>query len=237
MVQTLEDWVNSDVRLYEKAPLPWLSQYHFFRDPTRPGYTDPGYFFSPADGVVLYQKTVKPDDEFIDIKGAGYALRDALRDPYYDKPSLVIGIFMTFFDVHVNRIPFSGTLSYRLAEPIDTFNHPMLDVEKDLCEALRIDLNKATYLHSNQRMINRVDAPTLGQEYYILQIADYDVDCITPFDVRQNQPQQQGSRFSQIRYGSQVELIIPLSERHDFVPMQPTSCHVQAGIDPLVRIQ
>ena len=76
----------------------------------------------------------------------------------------------------------------------------------------------------------------LKQYYYILQVADYDVDCITPFRLKQNQPFAQNQRFSQIRYGSQVDLIIPLSERFDFEPLVDTGMHVEAGVDPLVKV-
>ena len=64
----------------------------------------------------------------------------------------------------------------------------------------------------------------LQQDYYILQIADYDVNCITPFELKQNHPVVQGARFSQIGYGSQVDLIIPLSTRWRFDLLQPTGC-------------
>jgi len=86
-------------------------------------------------------------------------------------------------------------------------------------------------------VLNRVDAFGIGQSYYILQIADYDVDAITPFELRQNQPCHQGARFSQIRYGSQVDLVIPLSQRYDLVPLQRPAVHVEAGIDPVVAIR
>ena len=62
----------------------------------------------------------------VEIKGRSYSL----RDPAYEAESLVIGIFMSFFDVHTNRIPYPGSISCRELEPLDTYNHPMLDVEK-----------------------------------------------------------------------------------------------------------
>lgn len=61
--------------------------------------------------------------------------------------------------------------------------------------------------------MNRIFSIELGQHCYVLQVADYDVDCITPFRLKQNQPFAQNQRFSQIRYGSQVDLILPLSPR------------------------
>ena len=45
----------------------------------------------------------------IEVKGKNYSLKEAVRDPEYPSGmSLVIGIFMTFYDVHVNRIPYPG---------------------------------------------------------------------------------------------------------------------------------
>lgn len=236
MAKRLEDWLATDVLPFRNQPISWISQHHFFRDPIRPSYSDPRYFFAPADGIILYQRKVRADEAIVEIKGKTYTLQDALRDSQYDAESLVIGIFMTFFDVHVNRIPYPGRLSYREEDPIDTYNHPMLDLEKNLLDDLRIATDSLEYLHHNQRVINRIYADDLGHAYYVLQIADYDVDCITPFTVKQNQPVSQGQRFSQIRYGSQVDLIIPLRNPFNFTTVQQTGDHVEAGIDPIVEV-
>jgi phosphatidylserine decarboxylase len=237
LAKSLPDWLDQDVTPVKDKPVRWLSEQYFFRDPPRPTYSDLSYFFSPADGVILYQKVVKPDDPIIEIKGRSYSLQDAMRDVDYDSPSLVIGIFMTFYDVHINRVPYPGRLSYRPLEAIDTYNHPMLDLETRLVDELCLSLDDADYLHYNQRMLNRIDSLELGQSYYVLQIADYDVDRIVPFDVRQHQPRRQGQRFSQIRFGSQVDLIVPLSGTHEFIPVQEAGRHVEAGIDALIKIR
>lgn len=238
MAQALEQWIESEVRPLKEKSVGWLSQYHFFRDPMRAVYDDPNFFFSPADGVLLYQKELlSPDEALVEIKGKGYTLREALQNPTYDKPSLVVGVFMTFFDVHVNRVPYSGLLSFEPLDPIDTLNHPMLSVEKGILDDLRIGApTSAEYLYHNKRVVNRVDVADLKLSYYVLQIADYDVDAITPFNPRQKQPFLQSQRFSHIRFGSQVDLIIPLADDHDFTLVQQTGTHVKAGIDPLVRV-
>jgi phosphatidylserine decarboxylase len=236
MAKQLAEWIEEDVGELRGAPLTWLSEQFFFRDPVRATFSDTSFFFAPADGVILYQEEVAPDEPILDIKGTPYSLRDALRDESYDKPSLVIGIFMTFFDVHVNRVPYSGRLSYRELEPIDTLNHPMLSVEEGILDDLHVGSDGATYLHHNQRVVNRIDTLEFDDPYHVLQIADYDVDCITPFNLKQNQPLLQGERFSQIRYGSQVDLIVPLSERFHFVPTQAVHSHVEAGVDTLVAV-
>jgi phosphatidylserine decarboxylase len=236
MAKKLQDWLAGDVGPFQDKTIAWISQFHFFRDPIRPTYSDLSYFFSPADGIILYQREVLPDESIVEIKGRPYSLRDAMREPDYSAKSLVIGIFMTFFDVHINRIPYPGQLSYREEDPIDTYNHPMLDVEKSILADLRISADSLGYLHHNQRVLNRIYSPHLRQPYYVLQIADYDVDCITPFKVKQNQPVAQGQRFSQVRYGSQVDLIVPLSFRFDFDTVQETGEHVEAGIDPIIKV-
>ncbi len=236
MAKTLPDWLAEDVQPFQDKSVAWLSQFHFFRDPIRPTYSDLSYFFSPADGIIVYQRRVRPDEPIIEIKGKAYSVRDALRDQDFNKESLVIGIFMTFFDVHVNRVPYPGQLSYKELDPIDTYNHPMLDVERHVLQDLRIAVESMGYLHHNQRVVNRIWSAELGQAYYVLQIADYDVDCITPFELKQNQPVAQGERFSMVRYGSQVDLIVPLSDRFDFTTLQQTSVHVEAGVDPIVKV-
>lgn len=237
MSQTLASWVNTDVRKVKDKPTQWLSQYYFFRDPARGTFIDSTRFFAPADGIIIYQSIVEPGESIVEIKGKPYSLQDAMRDPDYDVPSLVIGTFMTFFDVHVNRMPTSGRISYEELEPVESYNKPMLNIENGLIQDLRLDIDEADYLHNNQRMVNEVYCPALDIDYYILQIADYDVDCITPFRLAQNAPRTQGSRFSAIRYGSQVDLIIPLDERYEFEPVQKVGRHVEAGIDPLVVVK
>jgi phosphatidylserine decarboxylase len=236
MAKTLKQWLSTDVEKVRGKPMRWLSEQYFFRDPARPLYSDPTFFFAPADGIVLYAKQVLPLQDIIEIKGKPYSLQSALRDQDYDKPSLVIGIFMTFYDVHINRIPYAGRLCYRELDPIDSYNYPMIDVEKDLLGALPAYANHARYLLNNQRVVNKVFSLELQQHYYILQVADYDVDSITPFDLKQNQMFSQNQRFSQIRYGSQVDLILPLSERFDYQLVTEEGYHVEAGLDPLVRV-
>jgi phosphatidylserine decarboxylase len=237
MAKTLHDWLSSDVERVRGKPMRWLSERYFFRDPMRPVYSDPAYFFPPADGILLYAMEVAPDEKIIDIKGRPYSLRTALRDPMFGKRCLVVGIFMTFYDVHVNRIPYAGRLCYRELDAIDTYNFPMIYVEKDILEELAPYTRRADYLMNNQRVVNRIFSIDLGQHYYVLQVADYDVDSITPFRLKQNQAFAQNERFSMIRYGSQVDLIVPLSERFTLKPMLGEGMHVEAGVDPLVRIE
>ncbi|HDP89433.1 MAG TPA: phosphatidylserine decarboxylase [Thioalkalivibrio sp.] len=236
MAKPIRQWLDEDVAAVRGKPMRWLSEQYFFRDPNRPVFADASFFFPPADGIVLYAKTVAPDEAIVDIKGRPFSLREAMRLPDFDRPCLVVGIFMTFYDVHINRMPYAGRLGYRELEPIGTHNLPMLGVEKDLLADIAPYTRNADYLFANQRVLNTITSLELGQRYYVLQVADYDVDCITPFNLKQNQVFAQNQRFSQIRYGSQVDLIVPLSARFDFTPLVEVGTHVEGAVDPLVRI-
>lgn len=45
-----------------------------------------------------------------------------MRDNSYNKESLVIGIFMTYYDVHINRVPYAGNPSYSELDTIGSYN-------------------------------------------------------------------------------------------------------------------
>ncbi|SPF41502.1 Phosphatidylserine decarboxylase proenzyme [Syntrophobacter sp. SbD1] len=64
---------------------------HFFRDPERVSIAGDGDIVSPADGCVIGVSNVR-----------------SVR--FIDKPATKISIFMSVLDVHVNRIPGSGTI-------------------------------------------------------------------------------------------------------------------------------
>ncbi len=64
---------------------------HFFRDPERISTASAGDVISPADGCVISVNNVR-------------------STRFTDKPAMKISIFMSVFDVHVNRIPISGTI-------------------------------------------------------------------------------------------------------------------------------
>jgi phosphatidylserine decarboxylase len=64
---------------------------HFFRDPERVSIAGENDIISPADGRVIEVKKVR-------------------SARFTDKPAMKISIFMSVFDVHVNRIPISGTI-------------------------------------------------------------------------------------------------------------------------------
>ena len=235
MAQYLEDWLDGEVAELSKLEVGELSNTFFFRDPMRPNYVDYKHFYSPADGTILYQKFIeKPTDPIVEIKGINYTLQDVLGDKTYNQPSLVIGIFMSFYDVHINRIPYGGILQYRGLDPIESTNKPMLAVEKDILNAA-INPNNMDYLKYNERVLNTIYNSSLNYKYHIVQIADEDVNVIAPFK-QQGDLCTQNERFSLIRWGSQVDLVLPLDKRFTFELLLKETMHVNAGIDKLIKI-
>ncbi len=67
MAKKLHDWIEADVRPYQDKSVAWLSQDHFFRDPIRPTYSDLNHFFAPADGSILYQREVRPEEYIVEM--------------------------------------------------------------------------------------------------------------------------------------------------------------------------
>jgi len=206
------------------------------RDPMRVIHYDKNYFLSPADGFILYSKIVDPDDEILRVKGGTYSVNTLLREQM-ESPSLVIGIFMTAYDVHINRIPTNGFVTYEKLLPLKVFNLSMREVEHDILDRLRIREDQLKYAFYNERTLNKIFCPWINQHYYILQIADFEVDVIVPFE-DQNYFYTQGERFSLVRLGSQVDLVIPLAKDVHVESLVDGKelWHVEAGTDKLVKI-
>lgn len=66
----------------------------FFRDPERPDTAAEREVVAPADGRVMF-------------------VQDVVEPRYLGGEAILISIFMSLFDVHMNRTPVSGTVTYR----------------------------------------------------------------------------------------------------------------------------
>ena len=76
----------------------------FFRNPLRDAPAAAG-ILSPADATVVYVKRVAPGDDVVVIKeGLAATVRNILKQDE-PAPKLVVGIFMSPFDVRYNRAP------------------------------------------------------------------------------------------------------------------------------------
>jgi phosphatidylserine decarboxylase len=231
-----DEWIKKVARPFWEKSTELQDYQLFLRDDARPIIQDPNNFYSCADGIVLYNKIVKNAQVKVEVKGVPYSVDDIMGKDILDGPCLVCGVFMTFADVHLNRIPYTGTLEYERIDPITTMNWSM-DAQEEKIFGGTVPGGKKVrgvanqYLNNNARMLNTVYVPKYDYTYYIVQVADYDVNTILPFATQQRRMMLQGDRFSFIRWGSQCDLIMPLRKDLKIEPLIPVDYHVEAGVD------
>lgn len=156
----------------------------FFRDPQRVVPQDERAIVSPADGLVTLIRKVPPPRELTMDDGSG-------TRPLDPEPVTRVSIFMSVFDVHINRAPIGGTVRRVVYIPGKFVN---------------ADLDKASEENERQHvMIERGDGVTLC----FTQIAGLIARRIVPF-VKPGDMIAGGQRVGLIRFGSRVDVYLPL---------------------------
>jgi phosphatidylserine decarboxylase len=181
----------------------------FFRNPAR--VAPPGEsIVSPADGTVVYVKKVDPNEEVISIKkGVKLHIHDIVREDM-NLPKVVIGVFMSPFNVHYNRAPMNGRIDFVRHHPSTNGNHHMGPMH------LRILLNRPPYysdsihIGENERTVTKIIGDHKGAAFhcYVVQIAGKNVTGIDSY-VTPGDNVAKGQLFGMIRIGSQVDLVLP----------------------------
>ncbi len=88
--------------------------YRFYRDPERKAPDRNDVVVSPADGVVIYIRRSYAGMLPVSKKhGHSYALTELTKTTLPSSDTVVIGISMNFSDVHVNRAPIEGRVTFR----------------------------------------------------------------------------------------------------------------------------
>ena len=233
----LKEWLQSDeIKKIKSKKLGDRYSREFFRDPFRPIAIRPEMFLAPADGVILYaHPRVAPDEPIVVVKGRKMTPKDLLDDKELSEDCLVIGTYMTEYDVHVNRCPTAGYLTEVHKTPY-LFTHcfSMMLEQDEILSGRGSNQPDMGYLFPNERCIVRTYAPRVKCSYYTVQIAERDVDEIANWGYEH---QMQGERFGMVRFGSQVDLVIPLKKNEDrFKILAKVNYHVQAGVDGLVEV-
>jgi len=150
----------------------------FFRDPVRTTPTGANLIIAPADGLVTAIATVPPPRELVE---AG----DMPADPL-----IRVSIFMSVFDVHINRTPIAGTI---------------LRVVYIAGKFLNADLDKAS--EDNERQHILVEGAD-GTKIAFTQIAGLVARRIVPW-VKAGDTVVAGQRVGLIRFGSRVDVYLP----------------------------
>jgi phosphatidylserine decarboxylase len=150
----------------------------FFRDPKRTVPQGDDFIISPADGMVSLIQQVPPPRE---MAGA---------DKLGDAPMIRVSVFMSVFDVHINRTPIAGIIK---------------DVIYISGKFLNADLDKASEDNERQHiLVERNDGVRIG----FTQIAGLVARRIVPF-VKPGDMVGAGQRIGLIRFGSRVDVYLP----------------------------
>lgn len=150
----------------------------FFRDPVRTTPKGEGLIVAPADGMVTMIATVPPPRELVGEGGLD------------DVPVVRVSIFMSVFDVHINRSPIAGEIK-RVAYIAGKF--------------LNADLDKASEENERQHiLVEGADGLKIG----FTQIAGLVARRIVPW-VKAGDRVSAGQRVGLIRFGSRVDVYLP----------------------------
>jgi len=150
----------------------------FFRDPVRTTPDNAKLVVAPADGLITMIAKVPPPREL--------TWPDGLSDSEMTR----VSIFMSVFDVHINRSPVSGRV-LRMAYVPGKF--------------LNADLDKASEENERQHfLIVGAEGTMIG----VTQIAGLVARRILTF-VQQGDPVEAGQRIGMIRFGSRVDVYLP----------------------------
>jgi len=181
----------------------------FFRNPDR--IVSPGDgIVSPADGTVVYVKDVDPGEEVLVIKrGVAAKIEDIVKTEL-SSPRLLIGTFMSPFDVHYNRSPLDARIAAISHYPSNSSNIAMTWMHLRILLKLEPYYKNSMHLLQNERTVTRFVGRFRGEEIscYVIQIGGGHVRGIDGyFPVGANL--RKGEVFGMIRVGSQVDLVIP----------------------------
>ena len=235
MPTPMKEWLATAVEKYKDYPLERMAHTEFHRDPCRAQHVDSSLFFSPADGTIITQARVAPQGDIVEAKGVDVTLADLVHPWQIDQPCLVIGIFLSFYDVHRIRMPTAGVLTNQFVDPIRTCNLPMLWEEQSIVKKGTVSKRDMRYMKSNGRVLCKISQPQYT--YYMVLLADSDINCVLPYDPKKHAPLMQCQRSHYVTYGSQCNLILPLDSRFKFKTLCQITDHVEAGRDALVRIE
>src|SRR5579864_1976965 len=148
----------------------------FFRDPVRTTPYGEKLIIAPADGLVTMIARVAPPPEIRESLGDGECTR--------------VSIFMSVFDVHINRAPITGRIR-RIAYVPGKF--------------VNADLDKAS--EDNERQYFVIEGSD-GLKVGMTQIAGLVARRILSF-VREGDDVEAGQRIGLIRFGSRVDVFLP----------------------------
>lgn len=119
---------------------------------------------------------------------------EKVRDPWLNRDAIKVSVFMNVFNVHSNRSPVDGEVKQRWYNPGKFIN---------------ADLAKAST--ENERNALHIKANT-GADITCVQVAGLIARRILCY-VEAGKPLSRGERYGFIRFGSRVDVYVPLDTR------------------------
>ena len=164
--------------------IPFFLILRFFRNPTRHIAPNDNLIVSPADGTVV-------------------VIEEATEKEYFKDNRLQVSIFMSIHDVHLNRYPVSGKITYSKYHEGDYLlaRHP-----------------KSSELNERSTVVIKTNS---GREILVRQIAGAVARRIIPYS-KEGIDVIQGDELGFIRFGSRVDLLLPLGTKLNVTLNQKT---------------
>ncbi|SDF46763.1 phosphatidylserine decarboxylase family protein [Sporomusa acidovorans] len=146
---------------------------YFFRNPKRNVIYDPELVLAPADGKVM-------------------SIEKIFEDQFFNGPAIKVTIFLSIFDVHINRIPVEGNITF----------------QNYICGKLK-PAYKSSAPFENERHAIGLENDN-GMKVMIIQVAGILARRIVSW-VNLGDRVQQGQRYGMIKFGSCTEIIMPIN--------------------------
>jgi phosphatidylserine decarboxylase len=167
-----------------------LLLYGTTRDPERASPQEDGIVVSPADGEVIYVRTVEPESTPLVTKnGKSYCLEELIGFSLGANGAHVIGIEMNMLNIHTNRCPIAGRV--RLIHHIGGKFISLRDEEAPFV---------------NERCTTVIENDSLAVA--VVQVASRLVRRIDNY-LHTEDPVSVGQRLGIIRFGSLVAVVVP----------------------------
>jgi phosphatidylserine decarboxylase len=164
--------------------------WRFYRDPERTPPDRSNAVVSPADGTVIYVHRSRRGKLPVSTKHRRpFVLEELVRTPLGSDDAVVVGIALSFLDVHVNRAPIAGSVASQRRYP-----------------GRFASLKDPAAVYANERATMILEQP--GLQVAVVLIASRLVRRIVSF-VREGENVGLGQRIGVIRFGSQVDLVLP----------------------------
>jgi phosphatidylserine decarboxylase len=177
----------------------WAALASFFRDPLgrRPATADPRDFVSPADGLVS-------------------AVLEVAEHPSTDGPATIVRIYLSVFDVHINRMPCD-------CEVLGTIHTPGKYLDVRIEESAKVNESMVTRLRSASGVL-------FGVKQISGKVARH---IVCPIEAGQRFAR--GERFGMIKFGSTTELVVPTAEVERICVSRGD--RVKGGVTVLARLR